>query len=799
MNRPVTLFSQTACRLVLLAGLSGISGTVRPAHAGTLPDLRNPISHWGPDGPGGVPSFSKHVVPLLNKLGCSARECHGAFQGQNGFRLSLFGYDLKLDHEELTNDKEKGSRVDTKNVDQSLALRKPLEEIDHEGGQRFKMGSWQHRILREWIAAGAKYDSNTSPTVDRLEILPKEIRASTTTEDAQLQVIAHFSDDTREDMTALTHYASNDSGVAAVGKSGFITINGVGDTVIVATYAGVVTTVPVLSSRNDDAPFPKFAANNSVDDYVGTKLRKLNIHPSELCSDETFIRRTFVDCIGTLPTPEETRSFLGDTRSDKRSLLIDTLLNREEYALYWATHWSDWTGNNQVTLNPNFKTSWLWYDWFKHKLENNVPYDQLAKGIITATSREGRSLEEYQAEVKAVYERIEPRTGRKNGYDNGTYGRRKTLDLYWMKRGGGPEEMAIRTANTFLGVQIQCAQCHKHPFDRWTQNDFLSWQSFFMVTDVLATDGSKRGNRMDYQTVAVYRGSYRGGNNQLKKIPPRILGGREVPYVEGGKDPREDLWEWMVSPKNPWFARSIVNRIWGHYFGIGIVDPIDDFNAANPPSNPALLDWLAKDFIAHKFDLKHLHRRIMNSRTYQLSHLPNDSNRNDRRNFSHAMVRRMHAEVLADAITDITGVTNRYSSTFVPPNTKAIGIAPTILGSSSIQYMFHIFGRPKREQTCACERSAQAGLVQALYLLNDTEILEKISNPDGRVTRLSNSNKSPSEIVEELYLLALSRKPTTTETSKALAYFGADGLSRQDAIEDLMWALFNVREFVFVK
>lgn len=758
-----------------------------------------PDQRWAPDGPGGAPSFSKHVVPLLNKAGCSARECHGAFQGQAGFRLSLFGYDLGLDHEELTRDKEKGPRVDTQAPDQSLALLKPLDEVDHEGGRRFRRDSWQHRILREWIAAGAVYEPVNSPSVNRLEIVPDQLLGAPDEASQQLQVIAHFSDDTREDVTALTHFASNDSGVAKVDKRGRVTITGPGDTALVITFAGAVQTIPVISPQPGTIPFPEFPEFNPIDRQVAAKLRHLNIHPSDLCADEAFIRRAFVDAIGTLPQPAEIKAFLQAPAASRRRDLIDGLLDRPEYAIYWATHWSDWTGNNRSTLNPNFKTSWLWYDWFRDKLERNVPYDQLAKGIITATSREGRSLEEYQREVKAVYDRMRADRGRKNGFDNGAYGGRQTLDLYWMKRGGGPEEMAIRTANTFLGVQIQCAQCHKHPFDRWTEADFKSWQSFFMVTDVLATDGGKRGNRLDYHKVAVYRGAYRGGVRQLEKQPPKLLAGPVVPYVEGGKDPREDLWEWMVAPENPWFARSIVNRIWGHYFGTGIVDPIDDFNAANPPSNPALLDWLAEDFRRNGFDLKHLHRRIMNSRAYQLSHLPNDSNRHDRRNFSHARVRRLHAEVLVDAIDEITGVPTRYSSTFVPPGTRAIGLAPTTLGRASAEYVFHIFGRPKRIQTCACERSTQTGLVQALYLLNDSDLLEKISHPDGRARALADSDQTDDEIIDELYLRALARRPTHSEQATARTHFAADGISRLDAVEDLMWTLFNVREFVFVK
>jgi hypothetical protein len=410
-----------------------------------------------------------------------------------------------------------------------------------------------------------------------------------------------------------------------------------------------------------------------ADELVAARLRKLGIHPSPLCTDEQFIRRVCVDLIGTLPTADEVRKFLADSRPDKRSRLIDTLLDRPEYAIYWATIYSDLLGNNQTNFNSNFKTSNLFHDWLRDKLSRNLPYDEMVGAIITATSREGRSLEEYLAENRAVYANVEPRAG----FDDGTYARRKTLDLFWMRRGSDRDKMlATRAASAFLGVQIQCAECHKHPFDRWTQDDFEGFASFFRVVQYADLDGAPQsGNRLDYHSVALYPGPDRRFGNSVEKHPPKLLAGRVVPFQKDGQDPRIDLWDWMRAPDNPYFARNIVNRMWGHHFGVGIVDPVDDHSAANPPSNPVLLDWLAKDFVDHGFDLKQLHRRILNSRTYQLSHLPNDTNRTDKRNFAHALVRRMPAEVALDAIAQTTGTQLVFNAYTARLGTRAIGLA----------------------------------------------------------------------------------------------------------------------------
>ncbi|MEQ8786692.1 MAG: DUF1549 and DUF1553 domain-containing protein [Pirellulaceae bacterium] len=801
---PKLLLSLSASLSLLVVGQGARAGEIagekevasESAAVVDLDKLDNAARRWSAQGEGGTPSFVKHVVPMFNKVGCSARTCHGSFQGQAGFRLSLFGYDPALDHAELTADQERGPRVVTTNdkVDDSLALVKPTSEFDHEGGQVLQAGGWRHRVLRDWIAAGASYDAKTAPYLARLEVIPREVRLQAG-EKVQLRTVAWFNDGTCEEVTPLTTFASNDDSVAQVTGEGLITADGLGDTSIVVSYAGGVVTAHVLVPQQPAGEFPDFPANSPLDEFVAAKLRKLGVHPSPLCTDEEFLRRVHIDLIGTLPTSGEVRDFLADTSPDKRRRVIDALLNRPEYGMYWATQFSDALGNNSSNFNSTFKVQNLVHDWLRDKLHRNVPYDQLVGGIITATSREGRPLDEYLAEVETVRTNIEP----KSGFDDGTYAKRQTLDLYWMRRMPDRDKaLATRAANAFLGVQIQCAECHKHPFDRWTQDDFEGFSSFFRVVQYTALDGGERKiNRLDYHQVALYPGPDKRFGQLVKTHPPKILAGEVVPYEEGGQDPRVELWNWMRRPDNPYFAKNIANRLWAHHLGRGVVDPVDDQSAANPPSNPELLDWLAQDFIEHGFDLKHLHRRILNSRTYQLSHLPNDTNRGDKRNFSHALVQRMPAEAALDALARVTDTKLDFTSYTTPPGTRAIDIANASRFGDS-EYFMDIFGRPAREQTCACERSSEASLAQALFLINDDDIHTRIADPQGRVARLLKHTPDDRELIDELYLTCLSRFPTDQER-KTVLDFVAQSESRAAAMQDVLWSLINVREFVFVK
>lgn len=773
------------------------------ANAGSVPPAPQ---RWAADGPGGTPGFLRHVEPLLAKVGCSNRACHGSFQGQGGFRLSLFGSDAKMDFDALLKD-PKGARVEVADPDSSLALLKPTLKMGHKGGKRFEVDSWQYRLLRSWIADGAKFAPGQEAVVARLEVIPSQMVLAKRGEKLPLKIVAHYSDGTAEDVTALTQFSSNDTVIATATEDGLVTAGTFGDTAVVATFGGSVSTAHVLIPRPDAGARPfAFPANNKIDGFVAAKWRKLGIQPSDLADDSEFLRRVSLDLIGTLPTADEVRRFLADKGPDKRARKIDELLQRPEYAMFWATKFSDLTGNDdRFTPVPRPKTAWLWYDWLKDKLQRNVPYDELVAGIVTATTREGRSLEETVQEHAKLAETLD------NGFDQGTYAKRKTNDLFWKKGGKRLDEVALQVSYAFLGIRLECAQCHKHPFDRWTQDDFKSYVAFFtsirvgVPNDVPKDVADKAKDKKKYQYREVFyqfrpsKGQkVKGAKNSanVSQDPKaRALGGSEYP-LEEGKDPRVALMNWMRAPENPFFARAIVNRVWAHYFGAGIVDPPDNLNAANPPSNPALLDWLTQDFIAHKFDLKHLHRTILNARVYQLTWRTNPTNELDRRNFTHAQLRRLPAEVVVDAIDQATGSQEAYSKQIAPMGTRAIGLAPSRLGNNGPGYALAIFGRPLRTQTCDCERSADAGLPQAMYLINDTDVNTKLSAPKGRLAGLLKEIADDPKLVEELYLATVSRFPTAEERAKALDYV-AKAADRKAGFEDVLWSLLNLREFVF--
>ncbi len=766
---------------------------------------------WSEKGSGGVPGFTRHVQPLLAKTGCSSRACHGSFQGQNGFRLSLFGSDPKLDFDELVKD-EKGSRVDLESPADSLILEKATMNLDHKGGKRFEEDSWQYRMLKEWIAAGTPFESGTEATIEKLEVTPSAKVLAKGGKKQQLKIVAHFTDGTIEDVTALTKFSTNDDAVATVTEEGQIASVKSGDTAIVATFGGAVETSHVI------VPFPgagrefEFASLNRVDDLVAAKWIKLGLQPSAVTSDTEFLRRVSLDIIGTLPTADEVRGFLADKNPNKRSRKIDELLERPEYALFWATKFSDLTGNDDRTASqPRNKTVWMWYEWLQDKFARNVPYDEFVAGILTATTREGRSFEDTAAEHKKTADALD------KGFQFPDYAARKTNDLFWKKAGNKNDTVAMQISYAFLGIHLECAQCHKHPSDRWTQDDFKSWLSFFSSVRVevpkdvpkeMIPEARGQGNQsLQYREVFAQLeapGGGKGKNNKkagskedaTKGPRPRALAGSEYP-LEEGKDPRVALMEWMRADDNPFFAKAIVNRIWAHYFGVGIVDPPDDLNASNPPSNPELLNWLAKDFIEHKFDLKHLHRTIAGSRVYQLSFEPNKNNALDRRNFSHAILRRLTAEVVVDAINHTTGAEEKYGNNLAPAGTRAIGLAPSRVASNQGPgYALAIFGRPLRTQTCDCERSADAGLPQALYLMNDIDVNTKISAKNGRLAKLLDEVSDDKQLVDELYLSAVARYPSAKEIEKSLDHV-ARSADRKAGFEDVMWSLVNLREFVF--
>ena len=755
---------------------------------------------WSAGGSGGTPDFVRHVVPLFSKLGCNNRACHGSFQGQNGFRLSLFGFEPLEDHRELLEIDGAELRVDVKDPEASLILFKPTHEDEHEGGERMKVGSWQYRMLREWIAKGAKHDSQSDVRVTRLKITPSEIILNRSGEEVTLRATANFSDGTAEDVTGLTLFTSNDKSIADLSQDGRVKALRTGDTAIIAQYSGAVASTQVLvPAASDGQPYAIAFPHNKIDEFVGAKLHKLRIRPSAVCSDGDFIRRVYLDVIGTMPTADETRKFLADRSPGKRAKLVDDLLVHPAYARYWGMKFSDWTGNSKYINRNAMLSNWMWQQWIEDKLSRNVAYDEIVYGHVCATSLEGRSREEFLAETEAI---LHQSAGRYNFDDDRLYASRRTNELYWSNvERRNPETMLLQTANAFLGLRLECAQCHNHPFDRWTQKDFEQFKSVFMMVRfcVSATGEERTEGGRGFGIESVESGVSSRYEDIVRKTPPKLLGGPEVPYIENGPDVRVELWKWMRAPENPYFAPSFVNRLWDHYFGIGIVDPADDFNQGNPPSNPQLLNWLADEFIEHKFDIRYIHRLILNSRTYQMSWEPNASNRLDKKNFSHAQLRRMPAEVLIDAIADATGVANDFGRLPKDQPQRAVGQAmpPLRYGSTRGGYAMKIFGRPDREKTCDCERSNEPSVAQALYLINDVEVLGKINDPTGTLPKLLKSIADDGELITQLYLTTLARFPTEAEQDAHRQHVTA-APSRAEGMKDVLWSLLNVREFVFI-
>ena len=788
-----------------------------------------------------TPDFQRHVVPLLGTLGCNGRACHGSFQGQGGFRLSLFGYDFEADHAALAGGDE--PRVDIKAAADSLALLKPTNQIDHDGGKRLEVDSWQYRLLKSWIAGGAKPVAEDAPQFVALEIEPAEVLFAKSGEAVQLKVLARWSDGNVEDVTPLCRFQTRDESIAKVGASGNVTSAGPGDTHVVVFYDNGVVPVPVIRPYTD-AVSPRVVDSilpTMVDSLILEKLRKLRIVPTRLCTDEEFLRRVSLDLTGTLPLPEEVRIFVADESPKKRSTKIDELLSRPTYAAWWATRFGDWTGNGEQTgpvggeQGLRRKFSELWYQWLYQRLDENVPYDQIAAGIVLATSRRsGQSFDEYCSEMSGYF--------REGGADD--FADRETMPYFWSRRALGPnEEKARAFAYSFLGVRLECAQCHKHPFDQWTKQDFDQFAAFFNGvrygaggrseyqamkegTELKGLDEDsgdykrkfvkmlEEGQVMPFKEVTVPPASARSKRRPPKNananpkigrvITPRLLGGEEV-LTEQYEDPRQPLMDWLRQEDNSYFARALVNRVWANHFGVGIVDPPDDMNLANPPSNAALLDYLARAFVAHNFDLKWLHREMLNSRAYQRSWQPNETNRLDERNFSRAILRRMPAEAIYDALVQATAGVDEQAALVNDAariRTRAIGVASGYSGTRDEGlYAVYLFGKPAREVACDCERSSSPSLQQTLFLRNDGELLNLIDRKEGWVASLkSAANKSgelptADALIDEAYLRILGRLPGDNERRIAARDLESDD-ELLAGLQGLVWALLNTKEFV---
>lgn len=842
------------------------------------------------------PRFSRHVVPLFSRLGCNAGACHGKVKGENGFALSLFGVDPQRDHAALVRDYG-GRRLNLEDVEASLLLQKPTGGVTHGGGKLIEGGGPEYQLLRQWIDQGAVLDKLEDSRIEQLTVTPanQTLRAGET---ATLKVEVKFASGETEDVTRLCRFDPVNPDVVKVDPLGVVTGMTVGDTAIVIRYGAepVVASVMVPGAPLN---LPAVESQNFIDQQILTKLRTLNVPAADLCDDATFLRRASLDITGALPPPEEVRSFLADTGPNKRDKKLDELLDRPGHTAAWATKFCDilrpsgFDGN--YALNESAESR-RFYEWVRARLAENLPYDEFAARILLATSREDRPYEAWIEEVLALAEentRQQPELP--------TYAARHTLDLYWQRREATGVKGTVQVAHAFLGLRMECAQCHRHPHDVWSQDDLLSFANFFSqlkgarypdkkqmpeaiakmfeelpkeakkleeplkqlrdkkLKDITSqinktreelskakndnkdeaktkelevklaqltaekvqidaevakmevqrgrmTEGPKRfgtdvrhdGDKVNFASVSSPLGSQRS-----EKF--RLLGERTPVDVSKDQDPRVLVVDWLRRAENPFFARAIVNRVWAHYLGRGIIDPPDQLSPLNPPSHPELLEELARKFVENKYDLRWLHRTIAGSRTYQLSSTPATTDAAllaaGRRNFAFFQLRRLPAEVLVDAVNDATGSHEEFpNKLYLPADAKAIEVAGTTRSEdkeASLSYAFKIFGRPDRslDIQCDCERDTNTTIVQTLYLANHPRVRDKIYSEDGRVAQILQDHSDHPRRIDEIYLVALGRLPTASERTTITAYIDQREASLR-SFQDVLWSLLNTREFI---
>jgi len=700
--------------------------------------------------------FGRQIVPLLTKLGCSGGGCHGKLGGQNGFALSLFGHDPAFDFRSLVKE-SRGRRIMHASPENSLMLLKATGTVPHSGGKRLKVGSDHYKLLRRWIASGTPFGAAKSPALLKISVHPED-RVLTRNNRQQLAITAYYADGSTADITRQALYESNDNEVAVIDDAVLVrTRNMSGDAAIMVRYFDQVAvfrvTVPFASQ-----PFKyAFEERTIVDRFSRKKWDQLGIAPSELCTDEQFLRRVSLDLTGTLPTPKQVQAFLESKKPDKRDRLIEDLLKTEEYSYLFANKWADIL---RVSRRSGMDNSTRFHAWIRDAIANDMPYDHFVRGILAADGDEASHP---------------PTT--------------------WYKELKEPQQLAEDTAQLFLGLRIACAQCHHHPYEKWSQDDYWSLAAFYGRVgrkDVPIADSKNKAVRLGIEVLKQGNVTNRHTNKPAKIQP---LDGEPI-QVPSGEDPRARLVDWMADAKNPYFARAVANRYWSHFFGRGIVDPIDDMRVTNPPSNPELLDALAKDLIDSKYSLKHLIKTIVRSRTYQLASVPSDSNQLDKHSFARFYPRRLSAEVLHDAINQVTSSKAPFKLPGKGKEDKKAddGLRAIMLPDEGFSSEFlEVFGRPRRTSGCECERVADANLSQSLHLFNSKEMLAKF---DAKADLLVKDKRPHDEKLNELFVSVYGRPPTEPQLKLALEYLSSE-TDKKTAYGDVIWALINTREFMF--
>lgn len=693
-------------------------------------------------------SFKLDVMPVFLRAGCNSGACHGAARGKDGFRLSLFGYDPDGDHFRLTRELA-GRRVSVAVPQECLLVEKSTGAVQHTGGERFKPDSELNVSLLRWLEAGAPRDAEAVATPVSLELMPDRLVLQGEGATQRVTVRAKYSDGTDRDVTSLALYMSSNDGSAKL-EDGRVTAGRRGEAYVFARFATFTVGAQVIVIPKEAAfAWPETPEANYIDTLVFNKLKKLRMLPSEVCDDATFLRRITLDIIGVVPTPEEHARFAADASPDKRAKLVDDLLGRKEFAELWVMKWAELLqikSDNQGRMS--YKGTLNYFNWLQQQIADNVPFNEMVRDLLSSTG--------------------------------GTFTNPAT-NFYQVEQ--DTLKLTENVAQVFMGMRIQCAQCHNHPFDRWTMDDYYGFAAFFSQV------GRKNGEDPRERIV------FNRANGDVKhpvggrSMAPRFLGG-EAPDLKG-RDRREVLGEWLASPQNPYFAKNLANVVWAHFLGTGIVEPVDDVRVSNPPSNPELLDELARRFTDYKYDFKKLVRDICLSRTYQLSTRGNPTNELDERNFAKASIRRLRAEVLLDVISQVTDTPNKFRG--LPLGARAVQIAD---GRTS-DYFLSTFGRATRETVCSCEVKMEPNLSQALHLLNGPTSNQRIQQ-GGLVKKLLAAGKSAEEVVDALYIRCLSRTATAREKEKLLPLLkSADKNALQQDLEDVFWALLNSNEFIF--
>lgn len=837
-----------------------------------------------------VPHFQRHVLPLLRKLGCSGRNCHGAASGQGGFRLSLFGYDFEVDHRTLLEGDD--PRVNVGDPAASLILKKPTMQVDHGGGERFALNSWQYELIEKWIEGGAAPVDLEDPQFQDLQTEPSEIYDSTISKTHAVRATSEWSNGSREDVTPLCHFEVLDESVATVDGDGVVTIRGPGDTHLIAFYDNGIASTPITIAGAEvtNADFPPLEMHTEIDKRIAAKLKKMGIVPSELCSDEEFLRRVSLDITGALPYPDDVRAFLDDTSVDKRSRKIDELLDSRGYAAYWAYKLSEIWGNKANDLRENLARpaqQYHWNRWLGDRLARNVPYDEIVEDMVVANSRlPDETYDDYIVRIGDIYR------------DDSHYAPRKdeTLPYFWFRFSTfKDEDAAMAFSHAFLGVRLQCAQCHKHPFDVWTNADFRHFASYFsrinhdyqpddkesassmratlrkqnvqdqlqmvrsgkrfpfreivitpslnkkldenrqsskyvarqlpIVKKQLAAarikgdtkaieraeeqlqkfnrarlieleeliERTKRAVKEDHPILLEYMAKAESLRRELQGLHTTKIFSGFPADPEAVPDPRVILMNWLKSPDNRYFARIFVNRVWAGYFGRGIIEPVDDLNLANPPVNAPLLDYLTESFIERDYDIRWLHREIANSRAYQRSWVPNATNRDDERNFSRAIPRRLPAEVLESSLARVFAADDKTADRDVAEFKIT---REDYYERLRYNTFLESFGRPTgKPNLCDCDRSNEPALVQTLFMQNDTMINRMLNNSEW----LSDfdqhaSSRRRDDWITEAYLRTFSRFPSESEIAECREHIDA-AQSPKIGMQDLLWALINSKEF----